>query len=850
MASNPFKPYVLCGLVAVILLEPVLAKWRFPLSKNSGLGVAADSTTAYSPQDVVLGIVPGGSVDTGTVDRLASTRQVLRELFEWDWEKVKEFPGVKVPIEAARWAKGVILYQPPVGIITAWTVYHLVKSGRLFWWKEDDQKGRLEGASDLALSQKSSRLDRHFGRALDLDKDDLEYRNFGGVERVRRRLLWNALEESGSRLIPSAEGPEPLHDLVASLLQAMKVSFPPGGSHADHLNELLISIASAEYAWMHYDGKADPELNKLLEIAMQTAENRVLDSLVRLARDRLVRTCFRLGRTVQHWKKRVQSQSGMWPLARQFMAGSFEGDRMRLAFAESAYKSEVARLGRVVSMLSDRPEGMDDSFLQLAIKKTYTMETMEPKPQPAKRQWLTRLPHLPDISNWSIRFNADGRGKIQVQNYEDALRIGGPGALEVLLQESDQQEWIGSSKVWATRARTMLVEVLDEMLETSIQANVEHQIKLHKLKTTWMVQEFTEGRGTIQVEPEHVTEQWHLIFGMVRDLHQFRRVGDGKSVKWRDANLIHFVRQWDLLGIPSALVHIGLAQVAHNRIIPHWPKIQSFVHETFEIANEIFQTRFWYPIRDLMTELMYRDKNSLLTGILVTDEETSLDFMLRDLNFGDGTPATRHEAIVKATRQYENDMATGLMRHAIGGRLIRLILIQVQQLKVGMLHAADTVDVLLQTNRFNIQLLAVIPAFVIVTVGTKIFFRFLYTLRHKDLRPMSFVHSEMTGYLNKLESILLLADGHLAGKSRGDVSSLEALSDHELGEFILNLYEYLVLLDYSSPTPFPGWQCDSIHQTIVEFLGPKGSLSRMGLQDQVRLIDHIKRKHDDLAKHL
>jgi nuclear-control-of-ATPase protein 2 len=285
--------------------------------------------------------------------------------------------------------------------------------------------------------------------------------------------------------------------------------------------------------------------------------------------------------------------------------------------------------------------------------------------------------------------------------------------------------------------------------------------------------------------------------------------------------------------------------------MPHWPKIQAFLHQTFEIANEIFQSRFWGPIRDLLTELMYRDKNSLLTGILVTDEETSLDYMLRDLNFGDGTPETRQEAIIKATRQYENDMATGLMRHAIGGRLIRLILIQVQQLKVGMLHAADTVDVLLQTNRFNIQLLAIIPAFVIVTVGTKIFFRFLYTLRHKDLRPMSFVHSEMTGFLNKLESILLLADSHVSGRNRGDnVSSLEALSDHDLGVFILNMYDYLVLLDYSSPTPFPGWQCDSIHQTIVEFLGPKGSLSRMGLQDQVRLIDHVKRKHEDLAKHL
>lgn len=469
---------------------------------------------------------------------------------------------------------------------------------------------------------------------------------------------------------------------------------------------------------------------------------------------------------------------------------------------------------------------------------------------------LQRLAHLPDVSNWSIRFNADGRGKIQVQKYEDALGIEGPGALEVLLEDSDQREWLAASKDWTRRARGLLVEIVDETVESSIEASMDYRVQLQKVKTTWMVKEYAEGRGNSELVPQDIVHSWNLIFGLVRDLQKFRRVGDGKSVKWKDANIIHWARQWDLLGIPSAALHIILARMVHNRLLPYWPKMKQFIQETYAVSNEIFQSRFWIPIRDLLTELMYRDTNTLMTGISLHDEETSLDFMLRDLNFGDGTPESRHEAIIKATRQYENDMSTGLMRHAIGGRLIRLILIQVQQLKVGMLHAADTVDVLLQTNRFNIQLLAIIPAIVIVSLGTKVFFRSLYTLRHKDLRPMRVVHSEMAGYLNQLESILLLADDQEAAENqrrRGDnrpLVALEALSHRELGEFVLNLYDYLVLLDYSSPTPFPSWQCDGIHQSIVEFLGPKGSLSRMGLHDQVRLITHIKGKHDDLAKNL
>jgi nuclear control of ATPase protein 2 len=245
--------------------------------------------------------------------------------------------------------------------------------------------------------------------------------------------------------------------------------------------------------------------------------------------------------------------------------------------------------------------------------------------------------------------------------------------------------------------------------------------------------------------------------------------------------------------------------------------------------------------------LMDRKRDKLLTGVSLQDEETSLDYMLRDLGFGDGTPATRHEAMLRATRQYESDMNTGLMRHALGGRLVRLMLIQVQQLKVGVLDAGEAVDVLFQANRFNIQLLAIIPALVMVGVGTKVFLRFLFAFRVKDIRPMSSVHAEMTEYLNELESVILLTD-----KTQGQEGfpAAQILTEKQVGEFALILYDYLVLLDYSSPQPFPKWQCDAIHQSITEFLGTRGSFGRLTLDDQLRLIDLVKRKHQELAKYL
>jgi nuclear-control-of-ATPase protein 2 len=814
-------------------LRPIHAKLRFPFK-------APTSTTC--PPDATLEEIAAGVCST-----TSTAGQILVRLMD--------LPGMQIPWNALQWMKQVVLYQPPVGIVALWTLGRLVTSGRLFRW---DQQG---DASEQALTRKAHRLDRHSGRALDLDADDLEYQQFGGVERVRRRLVWKALEEQ--QVLTLAVSSDTDTDaaaeeatFVAALMHVLKVSFPSGGSHADNIRQLLQPMIEAEQAKyvrtkqhqrQPQGGGGSSKLNerrmshgynkdteRLLEIALQTAELRMLDGLLRLTRDRLLRTSFRLSRTVDHWKGRVQNQSLMWPFIRDMMAESMEGDRMRLAFAQAAYQAEIVRLGHVVTTLTERPVGMEDSYLQKAVQKTLAMEVVT---KPARTTSWSHLRRLPNVSNWALRFNTDGRGKFTVQKYEDSLSIGGQGALDVLLEaDASQQEWLQAAHEWSKQARSMIYDILEEALETSVQSTDQEQAELERMKTSWLNKDY----GNLQ----DVAHYWNFISQSVRDIHLLRRVGDGKSVKWKDANFVHWFRQWDLLGIPSVVLQIYLASVAHQKLLPHWPKMKAVVQESYQVTNEIIQTRFWLPVRDLFMELMYRPSTKLFTGIAVEDEETSLDFMLRDLDFGDGTPEGRHEAILKATRQYESDMKTGLMRHALGGRLVRLILIQVQQLKVGMLHAADTADVLLQANRFNFQLLAIIPAIVIVTVGTKAFYRFLFSVRTKGLRPMRSVHSEMTEYLNRLESILLLAN------KKGGSSAIQVLSKSELGEFVLNLYDYLVLLDYSSPQPFPGWQCDGIHQSITAFLGPQGSMTRLGLEDQVRLIDQVKRKHVELGKHL
>jgi hypothetical protein len=74
----------------------------------------------------------------------------------------------------------------------------------------------------------------------------------------------------------------------------------------------------------------------------------------------------------------------------------------------------------------------------------------------------------------------------------------------------------------------------------------------------------------------------------------------------------------------------------------------------------------------------------------------------------------------------------------------------------------------------------------------------------------------------------------------------------ELGEFTLVLYNYLVLLDYSSPVPFPNRKCDAIHRSVQDFLGSNGSLYRLSgnVDRQIALIGQVKQKHSELSQYL
>jgi hypothetical protein len=91
----------------------------------------------------------------------------------------------------------IILYQPPLGIVTVIVVLRLVLSGRLFRWYTYYYNHDVN-IEDRLFLQKIQQKDRSSQsckrRSFVFNSDDASYSSYGGVERVRTRLCLAALQ--------------------------------------------------------------------------------------------------------------------------------------------------------------------------------------------------------------------------------------------------------------------------------------------------------------------------------------------------------------------------------------------------------------------------------------------------------------------------------------------------------------------------------------------------------------------------------------------------------------------------------------------------------------------------------
>ena len=679
----------------------------------------------------------------------------------------------------------------------------------------------------------------------------------GCVESVRGKLCDAALRITHNAPKDDQHNPRRCH-----IVDAIHVTYHNKGPRVNYVREIATHLMLAEHP------TPTPNVNvttmttrmpqnedEFVQMAHCVAQVRILDALLRVSRDRILTTCFRLKRLVKHWKGRVYITTTMSPLVT--MGDKYmQVNRERLALAQGAYQNEIESLGKIMRVLNDRPVELSESDLVAALAlSTNASSTLSSS---YYSSWL---------NNFAIRWNAEGRGRLSIRFLQHNTCISVDAARRVLQQPGNGTHWIHAAQTWIDSAQQELCTVLRASVQKDI---LDDDTKRHVANLVeWCTTEQPRSR-----------EQWESVLELVEHLDGHQRIGEGTVVSLADPKFRQWLEDADIFGIPSSLIMIGLARLSHEVLEPKWPVIQTSLLQGYEIASTIFKKRVWSPLRDILVNLISRKNTSLLEFFDVTNEVTSLDNMLRDLGFGDGTEATRQEALILASRRYEMDLKHGLMSSAVRGRLPRLLLVQVQQLKAGLLHALDGIDALVAANRLNVQLLAAIPAVLILTIGARFVVRSIYTFRLKAIRSVRDVHSEMSDYLDRMETCLHLwgasgprrkKDGSADTAADGVVPASVVGSDMELGSFVLDMHSYLVLLDYSSPV-FPARSLDGIHRSMQDLLlllfgegqqystyesdvnGRFGSPSDIldhGKDDRtVQLLRLVKEKHRGLVKYL
>lgn len=971
-------------------------------------------------------------LDTATP--AASLLSILRQSFQIPIaliQKLQEYYDVG---KEQIWT--IVCYHPPVGMVSIFLLLRfLVRTKRYLFVNHGENSN--DNIEDRLFLQKLQQRDKRYyndrnQRAYLFNQDDVAYHTYGGIERIRTRLCLASLLHSSNTANgsspPIATGSSSMYNTTSSddsakneqneqwerhklqklLIQSLSVSSLPnsGSSWIQYIYDMILPLAQVE---QQYDKRSTPlrpnPINtapmggdnvddSILAISLMTGKVRLHDSLLRLCRDRVLQTTYRLARTVEHWERRMRyntrrgtsmiggssssstrSTVSNWLLYKIFrIQHSMENDRLCLSLAKAAYTMEVSRLGEITALLMERPHEMESSHLIYALKateqrrqqqrKSETMtvsvpQTTTPTTSPTVgsgdnpidtnaeplneqrgnmfRKFRTIIPStLRHFSKYSFRWKADGKGFLSIRRFDNNSDgyIDGESANNVLLQDQKPSAsvkqssneassalysdiWMSQANDWIHQVKSLICQVIRESLQATTSKSLPNDCSEEDfdiLQNQWFrndKNDLTINLNTSADESTHGMirnreQQYRTIVNYIDSSTTWRRIGEGEKIRLRDVfGMNDWMTRLDLLGIPSSIVIIYLAHTLHTRIVvPYWSTIRQSTIEISRKAFEILEQRVWVPLKGIYDDIMNRSP-SMMSALGLDIEETSLDRMLQDLNFGDGTPATRQEAIKKATEQYEHDLSHGLFANFARGRLIRLLLIQVQQLKVGMLSALETIDVLIVGNRIHFKVLAAIPAILIASYGTRYFFRGLYNIRAKDIRPISAVHNEMTQYLNKMEKILLLSNpmGNLnqrrkeavernkitdGGQRGGTLNTVRArtkvplssatpstvpdsytkqeqravtnFSPLELGEMILNTHRYLILLDFSSPQPFPTNQCDEIHASLQQYYNNivtndddhvgSSMIQQMDPTRQVQWLHTIQQKHQELMKFL
>ncbi|KAL7538384.1 hypothetical protein ACHAWF_006071 [Thalassiosira exigua] len=918
-ATSYQRHHIFWGVVLLLLIPPSnkVNGWNIPFwggekpaqtSPDEVFGVRVDEAPVNVPNMITVAAPIIGPVDAPHLRYIPSyfSNQIPPKLKQLFPTIISTFRSARLNLFKFLW------YKPPVGIVVAWTSLRLVENLYGIFRPPPpssgeealvDAEGKVRGAMNSLIPNKGKftpwgslgtkysakveiqQIHKHRrkrkskvrrGRSFDLDKGDRSYNNFGGVEAVRVRACQEGLrsalavtssrlngsdpnlskgslfgdkgDKGGSETAPTEQAMIEYSKDMGIALGALQLSCPPKGSREYFVEQSAEALSAlSKYIAPSNDGESTASIHEqnvrlLLKHSSKLIELRTLDALLRTLRDRHLIVATRLRRTREYWKWRVKFSGGT--LGRFFhklgqkamtvfplMEVDDFRDRNQKEFelATATWEREVDWLGKVERILLQSPEELEVSDLLSVVGNG----------KPKNTSWR--------ISSF-LKEGEDSDASYKPKLIE---------SMQLFLQPQNRI-WLRLAEQWNKMARETIKDSLDGTISvsfTSMEGSGGHNGSEDREDETKASSAYAESlfleRWAAYDNKTSNANSWLTVLSLVDFSASTKRAGERRS------DLATKIKRYDgSLRIPSSALLIAGANMLHDKIVaPNKQEIVDFVKGISAALWGILEFRFYNPMKDIVLDLLNR-RPRMVDPFALLNEQTSLDNMLLDLGVGDGTRETRAVALAAASRMYEQEVAGGAVRGIVRGKVAQLMLIQIQQLKADLLQAMDTIDNLVDANRLNVQLVASIPAGLIIFFGSRALYLFWSNIRMKDFRLPQDVHAEMSDYLKKVEECLILANHELdmpraRSSAEGAASPIAragaetCLKPKEMGNLLLLLHSYLNLLDYMSP-PFPNKQCDSIHQSIQNLLVQ----GQMSTARQLELLKVIQSKHAGLLKSL
>ena len=493
--------------------------------------------------------------------------------------------------------------------------------------------------------------------------------------------------------LPPALSAEEAH--VEELARSLALSCGPGSSRegfvrssSEHLDRLRVlraaaSTSSAPRPLLAASPRARAAAGRvrLLSAPVEAlVELRAADSLLRLLRDKLLLSAKILEQGVAESHAHVRRISllggPIFSRAKRTARGeaAVMAERKQLKVMSALLERQLERLGAVQQLLLARPTPLSPSALV--------------DPIAAYRQ-LRSSPREPAAEG--VASAVGGSAKDDVASKGD--RDSGSG---VEADDTDAEidvAFCTAARAWTRSVRATILDTCSEIVHSVARELGERDNGDGEPALGAETEPLAQPVAEMQAQLERLqawaddsgSDGWLAALSLVDGLPKAQRA---------ERTLLPGMYSHVLRSIPGSVISAAFGLGVHHAMVPRWPAVVSASRAARTVALGMWEKRFLTPVREIVLDLLNRQPR-LADAAALEDSQASLDSMLADFaqeqskrlpvskRIGGGGKGIGRAAELEAvSKAYEAEIKRGTVKTLLTGQLVRLILIQVQLLKV------------------------------------------------------------------------------------------------------------------------------------------------------------------------